>query len=107
MAKRDNKLETCFYCNTTFSTSRSAVGDHFPLPKRHGGTETVPCCKTCHDAKDNLSIYEWSNEMVCSVINDFPKLSAHTRIFLAKTIAALSDYQSDMQQQTQSTSEGD
>jgi 5-methylcytosine-specific restriction endonuclease McrA len=90
------KLKTCFYCNTVFSISQSAIGDHFPLPKRNGGTNTVPCCKTCHDAKDNLSLYQWNNEMISAVIKDFPRLSTHTRIFLAKAIAVLSDYQNDI-----------
>jgi hypothetical protein len=91
LTRKGNKLQTCFYCDTVFVTSPSAMGDHFPVPRRNSGIETVPCCVTCHNAKDNLRILDWSGNMIASVIADFPKLSAHTRIFLAKTLAIISD----------------
>jgi len=91
--RKGNELQTCIYCETVFTTSPSAVGDHFPVPARNGGTVTVPCCSTCHNAKDNLNIADWGPEMMSSVIADFPKLSPHTRIFLARTLALITDLQ--------------
>jgi hypothetical protein len=101
--RNGNKLQTCFYCETTFSTSRTAVGDHFPVPERNGGTRTVPCCVTCHNAKDNLSVLDWNGDMMASVIADFPKLSAHTRIFLARILAVMTDLQNEYPDRLDST----
>lgn len=94
-ASKDTKHQTCFYCDRTFVTSRSAVGDHFPIPRRHGGTETVPCCQTCHSLKDRISIGSWNLEMINKVAADFPKMSCETRLFLAKCMLVLQDSQPD------------
>jgi hypothetical protein len=83
--------KTCFYCDSIYSTSRSAPGDHFPVPKRHGGAECVPCCQQCHSLKDRMKLGDWNFEMVGKVIADFPKLSRETRIFLAKCMVAVQD----------------
>lgn len=88
---KNRKLETCFYCDCVFSTSHSAWGDHFPVPRRNGGIETVPCCKTCHDAKDNISLENWTVQMMVDVINDFPKMSRSTRLFLGRVASVVSD----------------
>jgi hypothetical protein len=40
--------EPCFYCHGLVA-ERYGAGDHFPIPKRHGGTATVSCCSSCHD----------------------------------------------------------
>ena len=82
---------TCWYCDCTYSISKSAVGDHFPIPKRHGGLDTVPCCQQCHSLKDRIKLEDWSNAMIFKVVADFPKLSRETRIFLAKSIALFQD----------------
>lgn len=83
--------ETCFYCDATFSISCSAVGDHFPVPKRHGGNETVPCCKECHSLKDRIKLDDWNSIMLGKIAADFPKFNRETRIFLAKAIALFQD----------------
>ena len=41
----------CFYCGRALSSGRHEH-DHFPLPVRHGGSETVPACRECHTLKD-------------------------------------------------------
>ena len=89
--KKHQKHETCFYCECVFVTSKTAMGDHFPVPRRYGGLETVPCCKTCHDAKDNFSLDNWSVSMLHDVIKDFPKLSRSTRLFLGKVCTVACD----------------
>jgi hypothetical protein len=68
-----------------------------PVPRRNGGTDTVPCCKTCHEAKDNIPLRDWPVEMWANIFNDFPKLSRDTRLFLGKTIACFTDACSDLE----------
>jgi len=82
---------TCFYCDAIFCISSSAVGDHFPVPKRHGGVDTVPCCRECHSLKDRMLLGDWNPIMLNRVAADFPKFSRETRIFLAKAIDSFQD----------------
>ena len=89
------KHESCFYCDSIFAISASAVGDHFPVPKRHGGTECVPCCIQCHSLKDRMKLADWNMQMVAKVIADFPKLSRETRIFLSKCMMMMQDLQKE------------
>ncbi len=89
------KHETCFYCDAIFVVSPSAVGDHFPVPQRHGGIECVPCCVSCHSLKDRMKLRDWNMKMVAKVIADFPKLSRETRIFLAKCMTMQQDLQKE------------
>lgn len=81
--------QQCFYCSGRVRTT--GVGDHFPLPKRHGGTLTVPCCESCHDMKDRFPLDRWPLEWIGIVIEQWPVLRRETRIFLAKSIALYSD----------------
>ena len=89
--------QTCFYCDAIFSVSPSAMGDHFPVPRRHGGIAAVPCCRECHSLKDRMSLDDWNGSMITKVLNDFPKLSRETRIFLAKAMCALQDANAERQ----------
>lgn len=83
--------EQCFYCDALVSFS-SSRGDHFPIPAAAGGTDTVPCCLTCHDMKDRFPLDRWPAEMIGAVMADFSKLSRETRIFLAKSIGLYTTY---------------
>jgi hypothetical protein len=87
---------TCFYCECTYTTARSSVGDHFPVPQRAGGIDTVPCCRSCHDLKDRIPLGSWNAEMLNKVIADFPKLRRETRIFLAKILSLMPDILGDL-----------
>jgi hypothetical protein len=84
--------DSCFYCGALVS-QRQGKGDHFPVPSRHGGTETVICCISCHDMKDRFNLDSWPIEWLTPVLRDFPKLSRETRVFLAKSIALILDAQ--------------
>ena len=95
MAKRTRKI--CFYCDCVFSASASSFGDHFPVPKRNGGIDCVPCCQSCHDLKDRTNIEDWNGIMLQKVTSDMPKLSRETRLFLAKAVMMFSDCQSQLQ----------
>lgn len=83
--------QTCLYCDATYVVSRTAPGDHFPLAKRHGGSDCVPCCRECHSLKDRLRLDEWNPLMINKVCADFPRLSRETHIFLAKCIDSLNE----------------
>ena len=49
--------ETCFYCGL-YLTKRHEH-DHFPVPVRAAGTETVPACMNCHEMKDRTPLWYW------------------------------------------------
>lgn len=46
-------LTNCYYCELP---AAAVEYDHFPIPKRFGGTETVPACLNCHTVKDRIRI---------------------------------------------------
>lgn len=73
--------------------SGKGVGDHFPLPKSCGGVATVDCCESCHDMKDRFNFESWPVEWMAKIVEDFPKMSRETRIFLAKAGAMLAQAQ--------------
>ena len=83
------KRPECFYCGALFSGN--GCGDHFPTPQNAGGTETVPCCVSCHDMKDRFSLYKWPEEWIRKVIADFPNLSRETRLFLARWLRGFAE----------------
>jgi hypothetical protein len=74
-----------------FSTSSSAQGDHMPIPKRNGGVETVPCCKVCHELKDNFKLGTWDVGLVSEVLKEMATAGRFTKIFMAKWLASYSD----------------
>jgi hypothetical protein len=90
----ESDRQECFYCGAL--VTKNSEDDHFPFPDRHGGTQTVPCCISCHDMKDRFPLYEWPMDWIGKVIEDFPKLNRETRIFLAKTIQAFADAQASI-----------
>lgn len=91
MTTKKTKLELvyCWYCNAVVTTT--GVGDHFPLPRRHNGKETIPCCEPCHRMKDTIPLDSWPIEWVSVVMADMPKFSRETKLFLAKVIQLASD----------------
>lgn len=45
----------CFYCGRALSQHRHEH-DHFPIPWRHGGEDTVATCRECHSLKDRCDL---------------------------------------------------
>ena len=82
-------MKYCFYCGAV--VTRKGVGDHFPIPKRHGGKDTVNCCESCHDMKDRIALNEWPVEWVTSLISDLPNMNRETKLFLGRAMAAYLD----------------
>lgn len=76
-------LESCCAFCDEFLQNRHEH-DHFPIPKRHGGTEVVPVCLRCHDMKDRIPIYEWNVGDLWRAITESPP---EVRIFAAWMIA--------------------
>jgi|LauGreDrversion4_2_1035121.scaffolds.fasta_scaffold04749_12 hypothetical protein len=74
-ARKGRQFKACFYCGNTFFSGSSAVGDHFPLPKRHGGVFSVNACGYCHAFKDNLPLYSWPTEAALKAVRDLQALS--------------------------------
>lgn len=73
----------CHYCGQAVLEKHSR-GDHWPVPKRYGGTATVPCCQPCHKAKDTLSLTNWDKEWLNIIFRDWPTLSREMKLFIAK-----------------------
>jgi hypothetical protein len=46
----------CFYCDRPLDVHQH---DHYPIPKRAGGTATVAACVVCHDLKDRIPLRCW------------------------------------------------
>lgn len=58
--------------------------DHFPIPKRSGGKETVSVCRGCQDMKDRYRLGQWPVEWIGPVFRDFLRLSKSTRLLLLR-----------------------
>jgi len=59
--------------------------DHFPVPKSLGGTETVPCCLSCHNDKDRTKIGNWDPSVTFAGLSGlWRKAGRDERLVLAK-----------------------
>ncbi len=82
----------CFYCGALISGAGTGQGDHFPLSVWAGGLDCVPCCSVCHDMKDHFNLESWPVGWIEKVIDDFPRLSRETKLFLAKSMRLILDH---------------
>lgn len=77
---------SCFYCD------RPLVGrhehDHYPIPVRVGGVETVPTCLGCHDLKDRIPLANWPAQVLDQAMGEAGPLG---RVLLAKLVALTHD----------------
>ncbi len=80
--------DTCFYCDRPILMRLER--DHMPIPKRNGGTHTVPTCVPCHDLKDRFPLDQWPLELMMQA---FKECGPMGRIYLAKAFAIESDRQ--------------
>lgn len=78
----------CYYCDAALAPQHEH--DHYPVPKRHGGTEKVPACVNCHALKDRTPLDEWPLDLFAAAhralaeANDQP---GPVRLLLAKISA--------------------
>lgn len=82
---------SCYYCRMPLAPKHEH--DHFPMPKRHGGEETVPICLNCHTLKDRQPIGDWADPGAAwaAVSDAWENCSPLGRIFLAKYVMNLYD----------------
>lgn len=84
------RTDRCFYCDGLLS--RRHEHDHFPVPKRHGGTNVVCACINCHDLKDRQPLAHWSPSAFPELLGAlWVKLTPAQRIYLAKVHALALD----------------
>lgn len=48
--------ERCFYCGRVLDVHQH---DHYPVPRRAGGTCVVATCPACHELKDRIPLNCW------------------------------------------------
>jgi hypothetical protein len=82
----------CFYCGVMYCHSAKVTGDHMPMPERNGGTDIVPCCTACHDMKDRIPLHQWHSMAWKEIQQQWPLFGRYTRIYLAKSLSVMSDY---------------
>ena len=70
-----------------------------PMPERNGGTDLVPCCAACHDMKDRIPLHEWHPTAWKEINASWPLYGRYTRLFLAKALALMSDYNLSMEKE--------
>ena len=92
----------CFYCGALFCHTARKHGDHMPIPERNGGQDLVPCCSACHDMKDRIPLHEWHATAWKEINASWSLYGRYTRLFLAKTLALLSDYNASVEAERQS-----
>ena len=80
----------CFYCETPLSPRHEH--DHFPIPARAGGEDTVPTCLNCHDFKDRVVLNNWSSELLAQA---WAEAGPMGRILIAKSAAIFANFQID------------
>lgn len=82
----------CYYCGAMFCHSAKKAGDHMPIPERNGGTDIVPCCSACHDMKDRIPLWQWHAAANKEISEQWPLFGRYTRLFLAKCLSVMSDF---------------
>jgi len=82
------------YCACCEVELRLGAGEahHYPIPKRNGGTNTIPLCRGCHDKVDRYAMEGLSGmESLGAVAGLIEKANASERCFLLRMVAAYSD----------------
>ena len=91
---RSTPVAYCHYCTAPL-TEYNREDDHFPISKRHGGEDTVPACRTCHDMKDRWSLKNWKGGVKATIKtlyeDAWPFLNRDTRILVARACCNMGD----------------
>ena len=77
---------SCFYCSRRLTGRHEH--DHYPIPDRAGGTETVPVCIDCHDLKDRIPLANWPADVLDKAVGEAGPLG---RLLIAKLAALIHD----------------
>lgn len=97
MAKcNDAAHDQCFYCDQPLA--RWHEHDHYPIPKRHGGTHVEPVCINCHSLKDRQPLERWPLELFIQAHGAFVEALGYratrttaARILFAKMVGVMLD----------------
>lgn len=81
---------SCFYCESPLSVRHEH--DHFPVPFRLSGIDTVPTCLNCHDLKDRIALADWPTGVLGPAMAQAGPLG---RILLAKVAALLQQIEAE------------
>jgi len=82
--------DPCLYCDMPLLSAHEH--DHFPIPYRHGGTQTFCVCFNCHDLKDRVAFGKLSLDFGLKALFElWPKLTVKQRIILAKFTTCMTD----------------
>lgn len=60
----------CHYCDRELDVHQH---DHYPTPKRAGGTQVVPTCLVCHDLKDRIPLRFWDMDAMHQAFDELLK----------------------------------
>lgn len=83
----------CFYCGSPVRPG-AHEDDHFPIPKRAGGTRVVCACYECHDLKDRTPLHRWDVTLGCLAMKEVwgeDPPNRHARLLLAKLLALIAE----------------
>jgi hypothetical protein len=64
-----SREETCHFCDALLASDNIEY-DHFPVPRRAGGTEVVAACITCHDMKDRFLQEDWPRDLLNRALDE-------------------------------------
>jgi hypothetical protein len=81
----------CAYCEAVLSPRHEH--DHAPVPKRHGGKQTIPVCINCHDLKDRMNPRDWDAEAMREALADSAPLA---RILILRLFGDVLDLEADL-----------
>jgi hypothetical protein len=69
--------------------------DHFPVPLRNGGEDTVCACINCHDLKDRARFSDYLPEFLAAGTDLWTRAEPLERIWLARLMAMATDTQAE------------
>jgi hypothetical protein len=85
MKRKEKPL--CYICQLPAATVEY---DHFPVPESQGGTNVLPCCLSCHDAKDRAKLEDWDPSVAFRALSGlWEKAERNERLVLAKLISLM------------------
>lgn len=83
-----SKISTCLCCGSEGYSEQQ----HWPVPRRHGGVQTIPLCISCHDAADRLKLNEWElHNAADGFLSMWDQLSVDGRLLLMRVVAVFQD----------------
>jgi hypothetical protein len=85
----------CFYCDRQLDVHQH---DHYPVPKRAGGTNVVAACLVCHDLKDRIPLHSWDVDAMHAAFDELflEKVNSMRHLPKERVLACLNSSLSDL-----------